>query len=154
MPINPTTLKALIDTQITNETVDFAITPNEVGSRMKDIIDYTTEQIGSSFLTYSALISQSGTSNPVLKELQNTTGVTFSCTRGSNGNYTLVGSSNVFTTDKTATIYSFNSNGSYSNGTMFFYSIGAQFFTIETRDSGTLTDGIITDSFIEIRIYP
>jgi hypothetical protein len=45
MPINPTTLKALIDTQITNETVDFAITPTEVGSRMKDTIDHTTEQI-------------------------------------------------------------------------------------------------------------
>lgn len=44
MPINPTTLKALIDTQITNETIDFAITPAEVGSRMKDTIDYTTEQ--------------------------------------------------------------------------------------------------------------
>ncbi len=43
MPINPTTLKALIDTQITNETVDFAITPAEVGGRMKDAIDYTTE---------------------------------------------------------------------------------------------------------------
>jgi hypothetical protein len=46
MPINPTTLKALIDTQITNETVDFAITPAEVGGRMKDAIDYTTEQSG------------------------------------------------------------------------------------------------------------
>jgi hypothetical protein len=45
MPINPTTLKALIDTQITNETVDFAITPAEVGGRMKDTVDYTTEQI-------------------------------------------------------------------------------------------------------------
>ncbi len=44
MPINPTTLKALIDTQITNETIDFAITPAEVGGRMKDAIDYTTEQ--------------------------------------------------------------------------------------------------------------
>lgn len=44
MPINPTTLKALIDTQITDETVDFAITPAEVGGRMKDTIDYTTEQ--------------------------------------------------------------------------------------------------------------
>lgn len=46
MPINPTTLKALIDTQITNETVDFAITPAEVGGRMKDCVDYTTEQVG------------------------------------------------------------------------------------------------------------
>ena len=45
MPINPTTLKSLIDTQITNETVNFAITPAEVGGRMKDTIDYTTEQI-------------------------------------------------------------------------------------------------------------
>lgn len=44
MPINPTTLKASIDTQITNETVDFAITPAEVGGRMKDCVDYTTEQ--------------------------------------------------------------------------------------------------------------
>jgi len=45
MPINPTTLKAQIDTEITNETVDFAITPGDVGGRMKDSIDYTTEQI-------------------------------------------------------------------------------------------------------------
>lgn len=43
MAINPTTLKALIDTQITNETIDFAITPAEVGGRMKDTIDYSTE---------------------------------------------------------------------------------------------------------------
>jgi hypothetical protein len=45
MAINPTTLKALIDTQITNETANFAITPDEVGGRLKDAIDYTTEQI-------------------------------------------------------------------------------------------------------------
>jgi len=45
MPINPTTLKELIDTQITNETVDFAIAPAEVGGRMKDTVDYTSEQI-------------------------------------------------------------------------------------------------------------
>ena len=152
MPINPTTLKALIDTQITNETVDFAITPAEVGGRMKDAIDYTTEQ-STGFLVLSALISQSGTSAPTAKILKNTTGATFTLSRNSTGNYSLVGSSNVFTTDKTATISNFNSNGSYANGSMFFYSIGAQFFVIETRDSGTLTDGLITDAFLEIRIY-
>jgi len=153
MAINPTTLKAQIDTEITNETVDFAITPAEVGGRMKDCVDYTTEQ-SSGFLVYSALISQSGTSIPTAKVLKNTTGVTFAYTRNSNGNYLLTGSSNVFTNDKTATIYSFNSNGSYSNGRMYFYSIGAQFFTIETIDNTTATDGMITDAFIEIRIYP
>lgn len=153
MAINPAALKALIDTQITNETVDFAITPAEVGERMKDCIDYTTEH-STGYLVYTALISQSGSSAPTVKNLKNTTGVTFTLSRNSTGNYSLVGSSNVFTTDKTATISNFNSNGSYGNGSMFFYSIGAQFFVIETRDSGTLTDGLITDAFLEIRIYP
>jgi hypothetical protein len=45
MSINPTTLKAQIDSEITNEIVDFAITPAEVGGRMKDIVDYTTENV-------------------------------------------------------------------------------------------------------------
>lgn len=60
MPINPTTLKALIDTQITNETVNFAITPAEVGGRIKDAIDYTTEQITGVGVTPDATISVKG----------------------------------------------------------------------------------------------
>lgn len=142
-----TTLKAQIDSQITNETLANSISPTDVGTNLKAIVDF----IG--YNSYSALISQSGTSAPTVKVLNNTTGVTFTLSRNSAGNYTLTGSSNVFTTDKTTTVYSFNSNGSFANGTMFFYGIGAQFFTIETRDSGTATDGMITDAFIEIRIY-
>jgi len=65
MPINPTTLKALIDTQITDETVNFAITPAEVGGRMKDTIDYTTEQIAASELlaNKSTNVATDGLSN-------------------------------------------------------------------------------------------
>jgi hypothetical protein len=123
MPINPTTLKALIDTQITNETVDFAITPAEVGGRMKDIVDYASEQIaltevltnkstnvtadGSSDTKYPSvkavkdyvdansggsaiykiLIQQSGTSNPSITVLKNTSGLTFSISRQGVGVY-------------------------------------------------------------------
>ena len=191
MPINPTTLKALIDTQITNETVDFAITPAEVGGRMKDTIDYTTEQIalaevltnkstnvttdgasdtkypsvkavktyvdanagGSSFLVYSALITQSGTGVPTLKQLQNTTGATFTTSFLATGIFTLNASSNIVTPNKTATINSFNSYGEFPNGRIDFYIDGANSFQIETRNSGTLANDIITDAFIEIRIY-
>jgi hypothetical protein len=75
MPINPTTLKALIDTQITNETVDFAITPAEVGGRMKDTIDYTTEQIAASELlvnksTNVAIDGLSNTKYPSVKAVK------------------------------------------------------------------------------------
>ena len=142
-----TALKAQIDSQITNETLPNSVSPTDVGGNLKAVVDF----IG--YNSYSALISQSGTSAPTVKVLNNTTGVTFTLSRNSSGNYTLTGSSDVFTSDKTGTLYNFNSNGSFPNGSMFFYSIGAQFFIIETRDSGTPTDGVITDSFIEIRVY-
>ena len=59
MPINPTTLKTQIDTEITNETVDFSITPAEVGGRMKDIIDLVSEQTVSATKTVKVSLSQS-----------------------------------------------------------------------------------------------
>lgn len=40
-----TELKAQIDTQITNETVDNSITPSEVGGNMKDTVDYTDQEV-------------------------------------------------------------------------------------------------------------
>lgn len=39
-----TQLKAQIDTQITNETVDFGITPQEVGNNIKAVVDYADQQ--------------------------------------------------------------------------------------------------------------
>ena len=73
MAINPTTLKALIDTQITNETVNFAITPLEVGGRMKDTVDYTTEQIANISLLQGSLyilVTANGTDVENAIELQ------------------------------------------------------------------------------------
>ncbi|MFM2204473.1 MAG: Flavobacterium phage 11b [Bacteroidota bacterium] len=142
-----TELKAQIDSQITNETSANAITPTDVGTNLKAVVDFIN------YNSYTALISQSGTDSPIAKVLNNTTGVTFSFSRNSAGNYMITGSSNVFTTDQTAIIHSINTNGSFSNSRMYVYSIGAQFFTIETYNATTATDGIITDAFIEIRIY-
>jgi hypothetical protein len=142
-----TALKAQIDSQITNETTANAITPTDVGTNLKAIVDFVN------YNSFAALISQSGTSAPTLKVLNNTTGATFEATFSSTGTFFLTGSSNVFTNNKTAAIYIFNSNGSFPNGSMVFYSLGAQYFQIETRNSGTLTNGVITDAFIEIRIY-
>jgi len=105
------------------------------------------------YKVYSALISQSGTSAPTLKVLNNTTGATFTTSYLATGTFTLNASSNIVTPNKTATINSFNSYGGFPNGRIDFYIDGANIFLIETRDSGTLTNGVITDTFIEIRIY-
>lgn len=43
MPVNPVTLKADIDSQITNKTAPYSISNIDVGSRMKDIVDLNTQ---------------------------------------------------------------------------------------------------------------
>ena len=148
-----TEIKEEIGLLITTETTPNSITPAEVGGILENIVDYV-DQESMGCKVFSALVSQSGTSIPTLKVLKNTTGVTFTASRSGVGNYLLTGSSNVFTTDKTACSYSLNTAGSFPNATMFFYSIGAQYFTLESKNSGTATDGILTDTLVKIEIYP
>jgi len=51
-------LKAQIDSQITNETTDYAITPTDVGTNMKAVVDYADQQ-SSIIAVYDALSAQS-----------------------------------------------------------------------------------------------
>jgi hypothetical protein len=119
----------------------------------KVTIESLKAPLGIDFKVYSALITQSGTGVPTLKQLQNTTGATFTTSFLSTGTFTLNASSNIVTPNKTATINSFNSYGEFPDGRIDFYIDGANSFLIETRNSGTLANDIITDAFIEIRIY-
>lgn len=144
-------LNTSIDENVTNRTAEDPSSAPLIGTEMKKVADYVDERLPK---TYAALVSQSGTSAPTIKQLINTTGTTFTISRSSAGNYLLQGASNVFTTDKTGLSFSFNSGGAQPNGEMAFYSIGAQFFTIETRISGTLADDVIVDAHIKIEIYP
>lgn len=56
--MDSTTLKAQIDTEITNETTVSGITPTEVGTKMKEIVDYVDQQAP---IKTSASITLSGT---------------------------------------------------------------------------------------------
>lgn len=143
-------LNTSIDDNVTNRTEENPSSAPLIGGEMKKLADYVDERIPK---VYAALVSQSGASAPTLKELINTTGVTFTASRSGSGNYLLQGSENVFTLDKTALSYFYNSGGAQPNGSMFFYSIGAQFFSIETRISGTQADDAILDAYIKIEIY-
>ena len=137
----------------TTKRIDLLSPTNIVDNRTITLPDASGTIALVDYKVYSALISQSGTGVPTAKILKNTTGATFAFTRTDTGSYTVTASSNVFTTDKTASIYSLNTGGSYSNAMMNFWYIGATFFSIETLNASTLTDGVMTDTFIEIRIY-
>lgn len=156
-----TQLKNQIDNDITDKVALGSVTTDDVGGNMKDVVDYVDQEIAAlppvpeaSYLVYAALITQSGTSDPVATVLENTTGATFTPDRGGAGSYTLQASSNVLTTNKTAIITSLS--GSFQAGKLTYEILGNNFITLSTfNDNGaTATDGVMTGTFIEIRIYP
>ena len=105
------------------------------------------------YKVYTALLTQSGSAAPTAKVLKNTTGATFSYSKLTDGYYGIAASSDVFTTDKTALLYSLNSSGIYPSAIMSFYEAGPTAFVIETIYSSNNADNIMKDTFIEIRVY-
>lgn len=77
-----TELKAAIDTAITSETTAASVTPTDVGSKMKQIVDYIDQEVGAvapTFLEYVAKITKTGTGGSAtfaLTEFKNTLGQT------------------------------------------------------------------------------
>ena len=102
------------------------------------------------YKVYTALYSQSNTSNPTVVILENTLGtVTF--TRSSNGVY-LVNSSGLFTADKTFVIMGAGINANYTNAITL---INSSTFYIITKVSSTQDDADSANTKVafEIRVY-
>jgi hypothetical protein len=103
-------------------------------------------------LVYIARVSQTGSSAPTAVEIVNTTGATFTWARVLAGIYTVTASSAVFTTDKTAIFVT-------SAGPQPYISRAAVNSTTQcgvntsSAFSGT-QDGLMTDSYVKIEIYP
>lgn len=102
------------------------------------------------YKVYTALISQSGASAPTVKILENTIGAIV-WTKISSGEYsgTLTGA---FTLNKsTVNLTSNNQSVSLSGGA----SASSNFVSISSQElvTGVLTDDLMTDSYLEIRVY-
>lgn len=105
-------------------------------------------------LVYVARVTQTGTSDPTAVEIVNTTGATITWDRpGFAGSYSIIASSPVFTTDKTAIFVTSNGSLPYisragvSSTTQCYINTSASF-------SAGSQDGLMTDSFVKIEIYP
>ena len=104
---------------------------------------------GSSYLVYTALLSQSGTGAPIARVLQNTLGGIPIYSRDSAGTY-LITLTGVFTIDKTVVIISGNNDHT-------FYAWGdwnqPDELLITTYEDPNLIDNRMDDTLIEIRVY-
>lgn len=100
------------------------------------------------YKSYTALLTQSGTSDPTVKVLENGLSGSVVWTRNSAGLYygTLTG---VFTADKTAVFTMKQTSGGASDVIK-----GAQRASSDIISVMTNTDGVLTDTSIEIRVYP
>lgn len=141
------TVKTQIDTDITNKITSKSISPLNVGSNMKAVVDLIPDE---SYKIYTALLSCIDSSTPVLTVLKNTIG-NIIWTRNSIGNYsaTLTG---VFTIGKTITFTSINNGYSVIPKMTTNFSTNSIF--LEIYDTATLANvDYIENLGIEIRVY-
>ena len=106
-------------------------------------------QAGLGYTVYTALLTQTGTNAPVVTELKNNTGATFTWTRFAAGQYRAEANISVFTANKTAAV--FNLGG--INGSSTWKRLSDTFFQIETGTTSSDLDGFLNNGYLEIRIY-
>lgn len=144
-----TTLKAQIDSQITNKTTPSSVTPTLVGSNMKDIVNLNK-------LKYKAKLSQDGSSNITATVLQDEFVSPFEITytRNSTGSYQVAFGGNITPLSGMDIIVNLQ-NASYLMSNVAIDNLGI-LATIETRYwNGTtfvLSDGILQNATIYIYI--
>lgn len=143
-----TALKAQIDSQITNETIAASITPTDVGTNLKAVVDYVDQQVD--FKIYKAKLAQSGTDNITATILRNDTGKTFTYARNSIGSYNFTFSS-LYSDLSKVDIFIHLQNGSYAAPQLLIDNLGV-LATIETKYwNGTtfaLSDSILQNATI------
>ena len=107
-----TTLKAQIDSQITNETTPAGITPTDVGTNLKAVVDYVDQQVPVKTSLYSIGFLSDGTVNDdlIFSNLAGSAIVSLSST----GVYDITSDISVFTSNKTV-IVPFGYQGTTTN---------------------------------------
>ena len=113
---------------------------------MQDIKD----SAGSGYKVYAAILSQSGTNAPVVTELKNNTGATFTWTRFAVGQYRAQTNISVFTANKTVGIFT---NGQTIQLNTVAERLSDTFYQLETAIGSVLSDDFLSNGYLEIRIY-
>lgn len=105
------------------------------------------------YKVYRALITQETTGDPTARILENNLGGVITWTRTSTGVYrgTLTG---VLVLSKTHYSVTPNDNSADTSFLISLFSGAPNYISLETRSSGTLTDGMLYESPIEILLYP
>jgi len=143
-----TQLKAQIDSQITNENKADSISPTDIGTNLKAVLDYADVD-KSAYKIYAATFTQSASNAPVMTVLENTIGAIV-WTRSQTGLYTgrLTGA---FTLGKVSVVLTQGNGTSRLSG----YSPENGAIQIVSMDPyvSQFADNSINQATIEIKVY-
>jgi hypothetical protein len=150
-------LKAAIDTAITSETAAQGITPEDVGGKMKQIIDYVDQEVGAlhpACLEYVAKLTKTGTGGSAifnLTEFKNTFGQTLIAINDSvNCIITEETTANFLNENSTVEVW----DSSYLNSVITKFSIDSlNQIKIYTYFSGNQNINFSDNIFIKIKKY-
>lgn len=110
---------------------------------------------GASYLVYTALLTQSGTSAPTATILKNTLGVTPTFTYTTNGDYDITTSVDTFTANKTWVVCATGNQSDPAKTVPVLCSwTDVRTIRITTFPGGAGDDGYLVATPIEIRVYP
>lgn len=147
--------KLQVNGKVTIATTDSSGSPANmlwIDPNTKEIKKAAVPTVSLGYQVYTALLSQSGTSNPTAIVLGTNTIGTIVWTRNSVGNYTGT-LSGAFTANKTwLMIQRGNSSSGYLNGWIFHND--ANTINITTHDNVNSFADVFTNMSIEIRVYP
>lgn len=121
--------------------------------------DYNTQWAtpsggGASYLVYTALLTQSGTSAPVATVLENTLGGTVTWSYEDAGRYLASTEAATFTVEKTWIICSSSNDGDPNNGSISVPSRNSStVIKLITTFSSSMSDNILNAAAFEIRVY-
>lgn len=112
----------------------------------------------SPYRTYSCILSQESTDDPIVTVLQNDFDADLEWSRISTGKYRLTASSATFTEYKTVSPQSMNVCRNEATPSDYYIStnrLSSTAFELESKDlaSGVLTDGLISLLYVEVRVY-
>ena len=102
------------------------------------------------YKSFVALLTQTGTSAPVINVLENNTGITFTASYDDVGAFVLT--PDVAPDDNKVTVLGVNASGSGFIRSMFWRLGVINISTVDSSDAPV--NGVLSNSTIEIRIYP
>lgn len=151
--MDSTSLKAQIDTDITNKTGASSISKLNVGGNIKSVVDYV-DQEAKGYKIYSIMLSFNGSTFTV-KPLKTDFGVVvFTPSTPSNGLIYITADTAIFTVDK-----SIPESGAISNGGVAYFNIGKRVtdtifkFDLIKFDGTQTATPTFSDMPINIRVY-